>query len=322
MNNVVAGYHNWELHKQQVFEALCKEHDEESVNIFMKQYSDRYDKFGRPLLYYKAAFSIFDDCNFVRNNGTKFVGVVGIGGTGKSTLLKNILHFFDDTIKPQNVPFDIPSFMEILKTYPLTNANRSIGLDEPDAEFTPLSKQGRLFKSVIGKIRQQHVYFGICATDLYDIPATIFRKLSTIIFLPCKGKAWLFKDSPKKNSYIIQIIRREYRDIGYSVFFKYKSQALVFDTYDLSPFSKEEIEEYIKLKQADYQNTINKMETEIKAEEEPTTTEYRPFNIEDIHKTRDYVVKKFSEGVKAKQIAEELGIHYSMVRRYIQKYAI
>lgn len=257
---------NWMQHKQDVYSEVTKKYGEDRAKKFLKFYSDRYDKFGRNLLSWKAAFWLMDDYHHISSVGTKWYACVGDGGTGKTTIMKNILYFIDPSLNMSRVKLDITNFvkqLQVLLPIGVTDLKRatpkSLLLDEPDDEGSFWnSLKGKQLRDILGKARQQKLALAICATDLTDIPTYIFRKLSGIIFLPVLGKAMFFKNRPTKQSYPIQEIRREYAKMGYKVFFLLKKEAgcLSFDTYDVTPFTDAEEHQYLTDKFADYKQSI------------------------------------------------------------------
>jgi hypothetical protein len=256
---------NWSQHKQDVYNVLASKYGEDRAKKFIDFYAQRYDRFGRSFLNWKLAFYLFSDWNFIKSHGTKVYACVGDGGTGKTTLMKNVFYFLDDTITLERVNVDVGEFIK--QVYALSPENiqeviepRSAFMDEPDQTLAPTSKEGKALRSILGKARQHKLALGICATDMADIPNYFWKKVSGIFFTPFLGKVWFLKNRPKKKSYPIQKIKSEYAIKGYQVFFEVQKFAGVLrtDTTAQTPFSKEQEAQYISNKYADYRNDLKK----------------------------------------------------------------
>lgn len=249
---------NYKQHKQDVYEIFSKRYGPEKAQRFIDFYADRYDKFNRSFIHYKLAFWLMDDWKYVNRVGTKWYGCVGIGGTGKTTLMKNVLYYLDPSFNAFRVNMSINNFLKTLKSFPIVGAKKACLLDEPDDTFHQSSKEGKKLRDVVGKARQQQLFLGICATTLTDIPPYIYKKLDGIFFLPSLSKAMFFKNKPRYNSYPIQEIREGYSKKGYKIFFELQQQigCLVFDTQVATPLPKSEEEEYLDMKAKDYEESI------------------------------------------------------------------
>ena len=249
---------NYEQHKKDVFNIIESNYGKERATKFIEFYSSRYDKFQRSFLDYRLAFWLMDDWSYVNRIGTKWYGFVGTGGTGKTTLAKNVFHFLDPTLTPDRANVTMEDFLKSLDEFETTNSMKGLFLDEPDEDAHNNSKLGKKIREVFGKARQQKLFLGICATTLTDIPPYIFKKLDGIFFLPLLKKGMFFKNRPRHYSYPIQTIRQDYSKKGYSIFFELsKTQGcLNFDTQAATPLSFEQEEQYLTMKRQDYKNTI------------------------------------------------------------------
>jgi len=310
---VTRGMDDWEQHKKDVLERTSQWYGEERASKFHQHYVQRFDKFGRPLLHYKAAYSLYDDYIYTHKIGSRFIAIVGTGGVGKTTLMKNLAYFFDDTFDLQRLNMEMRPFINKIQELPRIKANRAVCLDEPDDTYHPQSKMGKLIRRVLGKCRQQNLFLMINATDLKDIPPFFYRKLNTIIFLPMKGTGYLFKDSPKKKIYLIQKIRKEYGERGYGIFFDLKKYALEFKTFNMSPFTKHEEEQYILDKQADYDRDINKA---IKEMDNPT----KDISKGDKNKFKIIHIYNSNPGITNAAIGRIMGIGGNYVGRVLREY--
>lgn len=309
---VIQSHINYTKHKQEVYDMIESKYGAERSKQFIDFYANRFDKYGRSLLHYRLAWWLTDDYYKVKNKGTMFYACVGSGGTGKTTLMKNVFYYLDPTFDLSRVNLKILDFMKKLDEFPVLNSMRGLFLDEPDDDFHVTSKVGRKLRDVLGKARQQHLFIGICATTLTDIPMYIFKKLDCIFFLPNLGNGMCFKNMPAKGSYPLDNIRREYQKKGYSIFFELKKTVgcLRFATLQGSPFSAEEEKKYIGDKAADYKETIKEAIEGIK--EKPKLDSYFKERGEKINE----LLKK---GLEQKQIAEILGLSQQRISQIIKK---
>lgn len=248
---------NYSKHKRDIQAILASRYGSIRAEKFIKFYSSRYDKYGRSFLDYRAAFWLMDDYYYTKNVGTRWFACVGVGGTGKTTLMKNILHFLDPLFNSEMLTFDMPTFINKLEGFKNTNAMRACLMDEPDDAYSSQSTEGKKLRKIFGKARQQHIFVGICATDLKDIPTYIYRKLDAIFFCPHLKKAMLFKNRPKKQVYTLQEIRNNYSKKGYKVFFELMNTqgCLRFDTMAKTPIDHEN-KAYIRKKAKDYEKDL------------------------------------------------------------------
>jgi len=254
---------NWEKHKQDVYEVLKKKYGEVRATKFISFYKSRYDKFGRSFIDYKLAFQLVDDYHFVKRVGTKWYACVGSGGTGKTTLLKNIMYFLDPTFNVDCTTTTVYSFVKKLRDFKTVGSMKALFMDEPDDDLTSNSKAGKVLRKILGKARQQKLFLGFCATDLKDIPPYIFRKLDGIFFLPYWGTGMYFENQPKRKKYVVQEIRNQYGDRGkgYGIFFQKAKDigCLRFTTLVKVPLDNEQEKQYLRDKKKDYELDIDNM---------------------------------------------------------------
>lgn len=305
------GIDNWEGHKEDVRAELLKRKlfSPANVDIFMDYYAKKYEPFGRNLIDFRLAWALMDDYFYVKNNGTKWYAIVGIGGTGKTTLTKNLMYFQDSSFRQTpRMAFDYQKFTSHLQSMQKMNG---VFLDEPDDDVHPMSAAGRKLRSLCGKARFQHFFIGICATDLSDIPSFIYKKLSGIIFLPYKGKGYFFKDSPEKGIYIIQRIKKEYKDEGYGVFMKlakHEENCIEFYTHNMSPLSAEQEVKYIDEKTSDYDRTIKELDESLKKNGKSLP------DVKTIE--RDLIIKRMNDAGYTK---EEVGYVIGVTTPYVKQ---
>lgn len=259
---VIRSTHDYDRYKQQVHEIISSRFGKDKAGKFMQHFQDRYDALGRSYIDYKLAFLLLDDYHYVKRIGTRWYAFVGVGGSGKSTLAKNVFYWLDGGFSLAHVTTEIDKFVRIIYELPRVGAMRSIFLDEPDDTIVTSSKKGKVLRKIFGKIRQQKLFIGICATDLKDIPPYIFRKLDGIFFCPYAGKFMFFKNRPNKQSYILQRIRQDYDKKGYQLFFELKNDkgCLRGDSHKGTPLDAQE-EQYLKDKEADFESDIKEFLT-------------------------------------------------------------
>ena len=230
---------------------------------FIKHYRSRFDCYNRSYLNYKIAYSLLDDYYQVKKSGIRWYGCVGVGGTGKSTLGKNLAYWFDKSFTEKQIVTTFRELVTNLRSFPTINSMKSILMDEPDSTIHPNSREGKLMRSIFGKARQQQLFMIYCATDMNDIPDWIFKKLSGIFFTPVIGRAMFFKDQPQKKAYIMEKIKQKYKKDGYEIFYKFqKSKACIpFDTTKRVPLTAEQEAGYITSKANDYDKSLEHVDT-------------------------------------------------------------
>jgi len=249
---------NYHKHKDDIEQILIRKKPKLAKN-FIDFYSDRFDKHGRSFIDYKLALALYDDYIGVsKKNGMAWYAVLGVGGSGKTTISKNCSYFLDNSFSIDRVKTELLDIIKMFKKYGMTEA-KSYVLDEPDLNVNSNSKGGRIARNVFGKARQQKAFMFFCATDFSDIPNFIYKKINRIIFCVKKGKAMLMKDIPQKKIYFIGKLKKEYtQKLSYEVFFNpmFKKYALCFDSSGYTPLSKEQEKEYDRNKKKDYNDTL------------------------------------------------------------------
>jgi hypothetical protein len=302
-------------HCREVYEFAMQKFGDAKAKKFINHYKSRYDIYNRSFIDYKLAMTLMNDYRFVHRVGTRWFAIVGTGGTGKTTLMKNILYYLDNQFDNSFLAFDIDKMVEIISKLPVVDARRAIGIDEPDDQYHISSKKGKILRKIFGKIRQQKLWLCFCATDLKDIPPYIFRKLDGIFFTPSLGKFMFFKDRPKKKDYAIQFIRNKYSERGYEIFFDMakKKRCLSGTTIRDSPFDLNQKDKYLVDKQADFKNDISNF---ISMKDVTTVGGPPKRNI-------DYVVKRlFERGMKKIEIAELCGLTKARISQMTKKVGV
>jgi hypothetical protein len=247
---------NYEQHKADIYKVITENKNEKTAKRFMDFYSSRYDKHGRSFIDWKLAYSLMFQVKYLRNDGTNISAIVGDGGTGKTTLGMNKSYYIDNTFDYKRISWDTLDFMSNVKNI---GRLQSIMSDEPDDTFPSISKEGKIIRSVLGKIRQMNIDMTICATDMTDIPQYMWKKVRVVYFTPFKGATMMFVNKPKKAEYPIQEIRKYYTEIGYKIFFQLKNSAgcLNCKTINGTTINKQEMEAYLAAKRGDFDKTLD-----------------------------------------------------------------
>lgn len=256
-NLVTRSVDNWLKHLVDVYTKTKDEYSPEFAMKFIAFYIDRYDEFGRSFLDYKLAFFLTDIYYEAKRCGTRWFAALGIGGAGKTTIMKNAFYYLDPTIKnnqTEMIVTDIKHYLKALKDIP-QDSLKALFLDEPDDEVHHQSKSGKVLRKVLGKQRQHGIFTGICATDVTDIPAYIWKKINVLFFCPFHGQVWLFINEPRKLKFPIQKIRAEIIQYGYDLLVSMRRYAYIFNSHAATPLDSEATE-YISRKWEDYHNDI------------------------------------------------------------------
>jgi hypothetical protein len=250
---VVRSTVNYHEHLMGVYKETIKKRGLSDAKKFISIYRNRYDSYNRSFIDYKLGWKLMDLRTKIKK-GTLHIGIVGLGGIGKSYLAKNMSFFLDEYFDvTQDVKVTSYKVMKRIDKLPKKDCRRCIIADEPDNSYHPMSKNGKQLASIIGQWRIMGLYFIICATDLKDIPLYIYNKLRYLIFVPYHGAAWWFEDKPKQLQYNLLDIRKDYVKMGFKAFTKryYDSSCDIklFNTHDALPIHKvkEEIYEDNKL---------------------------------------------------------------------------
>jgi len=251
---------DWDKHTQQVYDYWLPKHGEGYAKQFLEFYKNRFEQYKKPLINHRLAWALLDDFYATKyQSGMRWFGCVGVGGSGKSTLVMNMARYLDPSFGLDRIKNSMFDWVELIKKIPI-NAMKSVVIDEPDDTHHPLSKEGKKLREVVGKARQHQLFCFFCATDLSDIPNYIFKKLSGIIFTPKLGQAMLFVNRSEDGKFVVQDIRNEYQNFKtYSIFYNYskRGDVLRFPTYNITPFSNKEFREYENAKAKDYERSLN-----------------------------------------------------------------
>lgn len=261
---VTRSIEDYEQHKKDIYKVISDRLSSKHADKFIERYSDCYDSFGRSYIDYRLAVNLMSDYNHVKRIGTRMFAAVGLGGTGKSTLMKNILYWLDNKFTHKDVSMDVLSFIKSIDRKPKRESLRAVMLDEPETEIAATSTQGKKLRNIVGKWRQQGLFVGLCATDLADIPPYLFKKIEVLFFLPYWGTCFMVRNLPKKRSYAVQQIRMWYiqGQKGYNVFYQLKKMkvkgVIRYKTMSKSPLDVMDGEIYLDKKQKDYEKDLKK----------------------------------------------------------------
>ena len=312
---------NWAKHKYEVYKDTYARFGGKKAKKLMDLYAGRYNKYNRSFIDYRLARWVMEDyVHVVRKKGTRFYAFVGTGGQGKSTLMQNLFFWLDPHFNARMCPNNIDKFVNILDKLPEVGAIRAAGLDEPDNEDHFSSKKGRKLASIFGKMRQQQMWIGICATDVKDIPLTVFRKLDVIFFLPKRGDGYAFRNRPTKKSYLIQDIRKDYAKRGYNVFFHLAKKSkgrrvpgfLRFNPHAGTPFTEQDNYEYLRDKREDYKRELQ----EFKNLQSVRT----PKKVDNTKNKLNKLIEKWHKDGKTHQwISEQLGVTRPRVTQILKE---
>lgn len=292
-----------------------KLHSKEKAKEFIGYYKSCYDKYEHTGLDYKLAFLLYKDKRKVEHKSAiRWYGIVGPGGTGKTTLAKNICYFFDHNFNSSAITTEIKDAVKMMINTPITGAFKSILIDEPDFEIHANSKTGKAIRNVFGKVRQQQVYMVFCATDLIDIPPFIFRKLDTIIMTKQLGEGIMVRNEVQKNFTPVTDLREIYLQKNYGVFFNAIKTGIGMriNTYNFTPLSAEEEAIYKKNKEQDLRDTQVKCYKMLNNDKEMNRD-----NAERYEKIKQML----AEGKKKKEIALHFNISYVRINQILREYS-
>lgn len=244
---------NFDAHCADIYGILRELYGSGIALEFIDYYYATYIDLDKSFIDWKLAFIMYDERKRVSRIGTRWYACVGIGGEGKSTFMKNIMYFMDNSFKPSDrVVYDWNKVIDKWQEFGDINTEKAVLLDEPD-EYAWSSQEGKRLRKILGKARQGKYFFSICATDLADIPNFLFKKLDGIFFIPYQGRYMYFKNIPSKLIYTLQDIKRTYYQKGYSIFIEKRDEAILVGYCTKSmPFTDEENTRYIKTKKDDF----------------------------------------------------------------------
>jgi DNA-directed RNA polymerase specialized sigma subunit len=120
-----------------------------------------------------------------------------------------------------------------------------------------------------------------------------------------------FKNKAKRHSYVLQNIRKEYEDLGYAVFFKYKKQLGCLEGHTLkhTPIDNED-KLYLKEKKKDFKNDIKDY---IKISSGNTDKK------DDLSKRNQMILNMKKKGLKNSEIANFVGMTRARITQIINE---
>lgn len=308
---VVQSHINYQQHIKDVREIISKSYGERRAEEFTNFYNGRYEKFNKAYLYYKCAWLLYDDYKLVSDSGVRWYAFVGDGGTGKSTLAKNILYFLDPSFNASRVKTTAEEIVRQLNKFPSVDAMKSILLDEPDESIHPQSMEGKRLRSILGKARMQQLFMAYCATTLTDIPPYIYKKISGIFFTPYKGQALFFKNRPKEKDYVVSDIKEKYNKEGYGVFYRLSKRkgCLSLKTSKFTPLTDDDELEYLESKKKDYENTRHEFISLIDKKK----------NNEPVNQREEIILNMKKKGLTDQAISDMVGLSRGRVTQILGK---
>lgn len=254
MKNSKQDYKGYIENTQEFFNKYGKDKSQK----FIKYVKLRCDAKKRVFLDKKFMWMLFDDFCLIENSGIRWYAIVGTGGTGKTTVAKNIGRFFDPSFNSVRMCFDMDEMVTNLIKFPTVDAMKGICLDEPDQDIHPSSKKGKKARDILGKARQQKILAMYCATDMYDIPDYIYKKITGIFFCNRLGKAIFFRDQPQHNIFIMSRLKTLYKTHGYKAFYlsDIRKYGVSGDTMKDTPLTTKDTQNYTDKKTSDYEMTL------------------------------------------------------------------
>lgn len=254
MKNSKQDYNAYLQQTQQFFNRYGKDKSAK----FIEYVKLRCDSKKRVFLDKKFMWMLFDDFCLIEKSGIRWYAIVGSGGTGKTTVAKNIGKFFDPSFNSARMCFDMDEMVTNLIKFPTVDAMKGICLDEPDQDIHPSSKKGKKARDILGKARQQKILALYCATDMYDIPDYIYKKITGIFFCNRVGRAVFYRDQPNENIFIISKLKILYKIHGYKAFYlpDIRKHGVSGSTMKETPLSEVDERKYIDKKVSDYEATL------------------------------------------------------------------
>lgn len=247
---------DWLGHLIDVFTQTKENYGLDNALKFLDYYLVVYKTHGRSYIDYRLGIALFDEYKSAKRIGTRLYACIGIGGAGKTTIMKNVLYFLDPTLNNSMITTEMKQSMNLLLQVP-KDSYKSILMDEPDDEIHQSSKEGKQIRRVAGKWRQHGVFIAICATDVSDIPPYLWKKVHGLFFCPDYGQVWFFQNRPKELKFPIQRIKRDIMQYGYDLLVALRKHARIFKSYGETPLDNEKTE-YEETKWDDYIEDINK----------------------------------------------------------------
>jgi len=306
-------YDRWKL---EVYRHYQSKFGDKYAKPFIEFVSNRYDKFRKNFIAHKILWRAFDLHNKVLNlNQHQVYGCFGRGGYGKSTVIKNILYFHDPTFNQSRIASTMDGFQEVLCNV-LNNKGggkyKSILIDEPSKETHSSSKEWRMTEDLLGQIRQNNLFIGICATKLDNVKPSLYGMV-TQIFAFRTHFYYDFYDEEKSEG-VTGLIKKEYNKTRtYECFHDRKviKKALVKNVYSYrkTPVDEQQ-KDYDYEKKKAFMDKLRRLH-ELKKNEETG----RPM----VDKIDELILKKRKKGQTQQQISNDLEMPRETIRERLKR---
>jgi len=310
---------DYNKYKQEVYEEVNARYGEFYAKKILEFISDRYDFAQRVFLDKNFMVVLRDDYASIHNGDIQAYLIVGLGNVGKTTLAKNIAYFMDKEFRNNMLSWGIGELIDkINKT--IEETCRAYVCDEPSDVPHPQSEKGKIMREIFGQMRQQKPVLIFCSTDLKDVPSTIMRKITTIIYLDRQGHGFVLKDRPELGEYPMHDIKKSYDREGYkavslAIEKYYTLQIVTHEANVLKIIDKEGEKKYLKDKKSELKKSLDKFN--YTAEKIHKVKSLHP----DLREKRNEKIKKLFEVDKksAVEISRQMDMSRSEIYYVLKK---
>src|SRR4030042_6006040 len=263
---VIRSVDDYPLWKKQVLQYYINLFPDKKKYVYdyIKYVSKIYDNHKRSFLPYKLTWYLFNKRRWVISKNQHFwFAIIGKkGGEGKSTLAKNMLYFLDPTFDASRAALNYKDFLSLVlyTKEKLKLDYPAILMDEPDKSHQ-LSAESIKVRNVITKMRQLNMFVGVCANSLAEVPRFIYERMTCIIYINDRHRAWLYdNDKDKRKGTIIYEMKKDFVKTGHEVFkdFRYQQRACM-KNFEFSKATPCVEGDYIENKRKDIISDINKI---------------------------------------------------------------
>ena len=213
---------NYNRLKELQIKQLSMVYPKKYVEIYEHYISKKYDNLKQTYLDSRLMWRLFDDHLQLRQDNILFYAIVGLGGSGKTTLGCNMAYFHDSKVDGTSICW---GFEDMVKRFDDWRDNkgemekrRALIIDEPNEVPNPTSSKGKALAEILGQLRQVNPIIIFCSTDMKDIPPTAFRKLKCILYIKSRGTAVYIRDDPYRDQYYLSDLKKMYLQKGYKAF--------------------------------------------------------------------------------------------------------
>lgn len=310
---------DYEQYKKELLEEFSKKYDSRYAEKFLEFIEDRYKDIGRVFLDKNLMWILRDDYARVMNGNIQIYLVVGLGNSGKTTLAKNMAYFMDKEFRNNFLAWGFKDFVKQLDDS-TDLRKRSYLIDEPNDVPNSMSKEGIALKRIFGQLRQQQMMLFLCSTDFKDIPPTVVRKVTTLIYLNAQGHGYLIRDRPELNEYPLFEFKKHYEKEGYAsinrILKKFKN--IEFNTHAanvLSVLDEEGEKNYGKDKVAELKRSLREYHhVQVKSYGKKTMV-----NEEERKLRNERVTMLKKEGYLNTQIANMMGLNKNTITSILKE---